>query len=637
MRYIPKFQNGQSFYTIFDTIAPPKISSNQSQQASSRKSSNKDDDEGKLTEKDLFKMLEDIDGLPNERQALYEQLQDIFTVSKLTGRNIRDISSIYLRSLFQLKTAIDNKKQYDEALKTAAANGAMNEPAISPNGKLIIQKDDGSLSTVSLQEYSENPEEYAGRVMTVSNIANLRAYDSDFINKNEVFNIISNSMGFEAFQKLIDQAKISLSSTSYTRNGQFTAEGKASKGLEQLEKLKDDPRLQQIVGSVTLEGLYEYKLVDEDNLKQIKALVNYLVAVLPDRAKTWAAFKVGNSDKNKATQSLVFQYLLGSAKQSQSVDISYKGSVAHAMGKSSSGGKEEDPKAGYWRQVQAGQGGEDASFNILQGKGTMSVDGKYYGAVPGVEQNCSLGDFLAKSGANYLLKDSKKITFGNVKLITDSFDDVMVNTRSGSFVVTLPSKNGQVDFDVLDKYVEVMNELDRLKKDGLKENTPEYAKKYKDLMEEAQLSHLLNTNGQPRTDRFGNFLVLEGLTSDKARLVDPQTNKTVSVGDVKSNYILNAGDDSELYRILQDGLSSKERGDYKLDRNEWYDVPSYWGSYDRLYKGNIYIPITNNPINGMNADKNDMKESSAYEYEEATQIWNKTNNQGSTNSKELDR
>lgn len=628
MKLIPKFQRGQSFYTIFDTIDVPRISSRRPSnrnQAHSRESENDEDTKGKITMKDLFMMIKEVDGLKNEKDFLFDQVDNFLLMENLMGSTPRDLSLKYSRLLRQVKDVIDNKKQYDAALKTAIDNGAMNEPAISPNGKLIVQGDDGGLQMVSLQEYAENPDQYTNRILTVSNIANLRKYDNEFINHNEVFNTIQNSMGFESFQKLIDSAKIGLGSSTITRNGQFTVEGKALKGLEQLEKLKEDPRLEQILGSITLEGLYEYKLIDSNQLKQINELTTYMAAVLPDRAKTWAAFKLGTTDKNRAVKTLIFQYLLGSNTGTSTVETNYKGSVDHAMGKTKKSGSnnEEDPKAGYWRQVQAGQGGETSTYNLLRERGFMSSEGKYYGAVPGVDNNCSLTDFLSSSGAGFLVQSKGNITFGDAKISMDSYNDIMVNAGSGMFVVTLPMKDGHINFDILDQYLQIEQEM---RNSGLKEGTSEYVKKFKSLISDAHLDTLIDAQGIPRRDRFGKFLILEGLTSSKARLIDPEKDTVHSIDKVGSKYWTSEGDDPELYKILQSGLSSKDRGDYKID-----DGFLFWGG-DTLYRGNIYIPISNNPINGMNADKNDIKQSTSYDYEEATQVWEKQNSQGSTGS-----
>lgn len=228
------------------------------------------------------------------------------------------------------------------------------------------------------------------------------------------------------------------------------------------------------MGSVTAEGLYEYKIIDKNQLQQIKALTSYISALFPDRAKTWAAWKLQTPDKNKATQDLVLQYLLSGQTTSHQFDITYHGTMDHAMGKTkdkSGSSKEEDPKEGFWRQVQSGKGGDDSTLNLLVKKGTMSVDGKFYGATPGPDQNCSLGDYLTKSGVGYMVKNPKAITFGDVKISTDSFNDVMVNVNSGAYVVTLPVKDGKV----LVEAVEVFSDFnDELKRSGLQPGSAEY-------------------------------------------------------------------------------------------------------------------------------------------------------------------
>lgn len=149
----------------------------------------------------------------------------------------------------------------------------------------------------------------------------------------------------------------------------------------------------------------------------------------------------------------------------------------HAMGKTkdkSGSSKEEDPKEGFWRQVQSGKGGDDSTLNLLVKKGTMSVDGKFYGATPGPDQNCSLGDYLTKSGVGYMVKNPKAITFGDVKISTDSFNDVMVNVNSGAYVVTLPVKDGKVWVEA----VEVFSDFnDELKRSGLQPGSAEYQRK----------------------------------------------------------------------------------------------------------------------------------------------------------------
>lgn len=646
MNVIPKFQQGGSFDAFFTEYRPiqtqaPKRSQQREPRSQGSSKGNDDNEKGKLTEKDLFTMIKDIDGLPNEMRALVTNLMNTFQMSNLTGTNINSLATTYLSNLYQLKIAQQNKAKYDASVKNASQNGAMQEPAISTDGKLIVQTEDGEVRTIGLETYFNNKDKYSP--LTVSNIAHLRAYDSDFNNNQTSFDIINNSMGFESFQKLVETAKANLGSTEYTRNGYFSAEGQASKGLQLIQRLKqegvlDDLDIEQLGGSVTAEGLYDYKIIDKDQLQQIKALTSYISALFPDRAKTWAAWKLQTPDKNKATQNLVLQYLLSGQTTSHSIDITYHGTMDHAMSKTkdkSGSSKEEDPKEGFWRQVQSGKGGTDSSYNIIINNTSMSLTGgKYYGAVPGSDTNCSLGDYIFKSGLGYLRTDKNGITFGNIEISPDSFDDVMVNTRSGAYAITLPTRNGKVWLEA----VEVYNNFKKdLKKSGLNPGTDQYNLKVKQLLknpEYSALAPLIQSDGELNPNNSAHFLVLEGITSNKASGISNSGNKQ-SISDFNNNFIVEVGDDKELYRTVQEGLSSKERGEYKLDYNEWYDVLSWVNRYDKLYKGNIYIPLNTNPINAMNADSNDIKASIAQNYEEMQQEWNIRSNSGSTGSNVL--
>ena len=65
--------------------------------------------------------------------------------------------------------------------------------------------------------------------------------------------------------------------------------------------------------------------------------------------------------------------------------------------------------------------------------------------------------------------------------------------------------------------------------------------------------------------------------------------------------------DNALYDSVRTALSTKDNK-YELDNN-WADF--LWTSNDKLYAGNIYIPINTNPLSAFNADENQVKESRA--------------------------
>ena len=75
MKLIPKQQNGGSFLSLFADYIP--IEQPKQQPSSESRSDNRSSpsDKGKITEKDLFTLLKDVDGLPNEMKALVSDIQ----------------------------------------------------------------------------------------------------------------------------------------------------------------------------------------------------------------------------------------------------------------------------------------------------------------------------------------------------------------------------------------------------------------------------------------------------------------------------------------------------------------------------------------------------------------------------------
>lgn len=640
MKIIPKFQRGGGFEALFTTYvpvqAPQQTRSAQTSQSERSSRQDSDDSKGKITEKDLLTMLKDIDGLPNEMQSIVTNLLNTFNLSKLTGIELDDLSSLYLRNLYKIPQIVNNKKQYDQAYNRAIENGTMSEQAITPDGRLVVQDTEGNIHNISLKEFIDNRDQYSG--LTVSNLLNMRAFSpslafsSSLTNIDTVFDIVNNSMSYQSFQKLVKEAIQTLGTTQISRSEVYGDAEQASRGLSVLESLRDEEQQLQSGVPVTSSNLYTYRIINKNQKNQIDALTSYISALLPRNAKTWAALKLNTSNETEATNRLITTYLSSSEDITNDIIIQQSDSRSRSGRNSgrNSGEKPEDPKEGFWKQVQSGKGGEEYTYRLLIDRGNMSVDGKMYGAVPGITQNCSLGDYLANSKVGFITKDPKKITFGDIRISTDSFNDIMVNSSAGALVVKLPiDHTGQVNFDILEQYSAIQDELKKL---GLPESSSEYKKKEAELLKKANLDNLIDqSTGLPNPRYFGTFLVLEGLTSGKAYGLLPESNfnKKQSFDDISSQMIINAGDDEQLYDLLRRGLSTENRGEYKIDNN--------WISFnnDTLYKGNIYVPISINPLSAMNADDNDVKESTALDFERDYQVLHKRINQGDIRSNVL--
>ena len=172
MNIIPKLQEGGNVSSLFTTYRPvqtPQVQAPQSVKLSnsdkeslsiksSSKDENKEDTKGKLTEKDLFDMIKDVDGLPNEMKSIITNLKRTLATESLVGVDTGELANTYLSSLYKLKLANQNKKRFDESIKEAKDNGSLGEAAITLEGNLLASDKNGNIQEVSLQQYQSNPD-----------------------------------------------------------------------------------------------------------------------------------------------------------------------------------------------------------------------------------------------------------------------------------------------------------------------------------------------------------------------------------------------------------------------------------------------------------------------------------------------
>lgn len=579
MKVIPKLQKGGGFESFFTTYVPVQVQS-PSQASQSRKSSGETKtkkEKGELTEKDFFDMLKDIDGLPNEMDAIVGNLINTFRLSALTGVDPGDLATTYLSNLYQVKVASQNKAAYDKAVEQANKNGSMAEPAISMDGKLVVQNADGKITTVSLSNYFENKDQYAP--LTVSNLANLRAYSPELAYNPEVFNIITNSMGFESFQELLSKVTQTLGSSEYTRSGMFSSEGQASKGLELLMTLGKDDRL-QAMGSVTAEGLYKYKVIDKTQLQQINSMLSYIASVLPDRAKTWAAFKMGTSDKNKATRDLVFQYLLSGNSQQHTIDVDYQGSMEKVTGNKSKGDATTDDivqnTATKWLRGLGVQNvftinpGTNYATQVLANTLPLTDSDKKYLGANSVLQQATQGEYAG-------ILDFNSASMGMQRIDPSNFGKIVLTDGKISSI-DFPSKvldDGTIVPDLSPQTSEAKQAADReIKQLGIDlSSISSISANYKainDIYAKHGLEPAYNPDGTP-TNNWTRFGVINASAS----------NNALGMDQFDSNELLQPiNDDAVVDNLLQ------------VTKEENYDTNNFlWNGVDHFYRGTVWVPV----------------------------------------------
>ena len=590
MNIIPKLQEGgnvSSLFTVYKPVQTPQVQapqnvklSNSDNESLSIKSSSKNEDKedtkGKLTEKDLFNMIKDVDGLPNEMKSIITNLKRTLATESLVGRDTGELANTYLSSLYKLKVANQNKKRFDESINEAKENGSIGETAITLSGNLLISDKDGNIKEITLEQYQSNPDDY--KLLTNSNLAWLRKYSPKmaFSRNDSAFEIINNGVGFESFQKLLDTAKISLGNYKYEEQG--IAGKEALAGLRALQG-KSDVEKQKLINSATGDTI-EYTTSQDSNVQNVKALITYLSATLPKRARVWAALKTGKSE-NEAVTTLVGAYLTSSIKQANSLKIDIP---SDGKGNSKSEGSSELDKMemntsqrflnglGVQSTYVLNPGTSRAVQVIANTMPLTDAEGKPIGT------NSTLQDAVSGEYAGIL--DTTHATMGGHTINSAAFGSIILNDgkiSSIDYPCTIKS-NGEIIPNTSPKVIKAKQEAEQLlRSKGVDVRKPEDIKKYWRAINAAYkkygLSDAYNDQGKP-TGSWRRFGVVNVTASDKVLGMD----------DMDDNPLLKEiTNDSVIDNLIQ------ITKDNEFNKKGFFN--SLTGSYNRFYEGTLWIPL----------------------------------------------
>lgn len=614
MHIIPKFQRGGDFSSLFTTYTPAKTPQIQppsrrrtvDETESSNKSSKEDkEDKGKLTEKDVYNMIKDIDGLPNEMKAAINGLKRTMTSGVLSS-DLNDLGTTFLNQLYKLKVANDNKKKFDESVKEAKDNGSLGEAAITLSGKLLTTDKNGNIAEISLEQYQKNPKSY--KLLSNSNLAWYRKYDprTAFSTNDEAFEIISNGMGYESFQKLLQQATIQLGNYKYEEQGAI--EKKALAGLQALQG-KSEEEKEKIISSIT-ENNVKYTLTQDSNEENIKTLITYLSRTLPERSRVWAALKTGKPEQ-EAIVSLVGNYLMGNMKQNKSIKIDIPSKGKGEAGDSSDLDKMQLNTSQRFLNGLGVQGtyvlnpGTSRAVQVLTS--TMPItnaEGKPIGV------NSTLQD--AVSGEYSGILDTLHATIGGHTIDSSTFGSIILNDgkiNSIDYPCTIKS-NGEIIPNTSKEIIKAKQEAEKLlKSKGVDVKKPEDIKKYWKAINAAYkkfgLSDAYNDQGNP-IGSWRRFGVINVTASDKA----------LGMGELDDNPLLKeVTNDSVIDNLIQ--ITKDD------DFNKKGFFNSITGSYNRFYEGTLWIPLN---VNYHASTTSKMSVEQARALEEAQQARDKRNN-----------
>ncbi len=580
--YQPVLVNDQTTKQYAYNIGGDGIySSSRSSKSSSSKSD--DDNKGRLTEKDLMAMLEKVDGLPSDMKHIFselmefQQLSDIPFVSSMIG----DLSTQYISTLQDIKTANFNKGLFDNAYELLSKKDALNEIAINKDGTVWIEDPEtGKPTQVSVDEYATG--KY--KAYTNSNLLYLRA--NILPNDNSIFDITNNAISMKEINDLIHDY---LSRLGTSENSTSTYEKKMGQkiqqGIENIQSVEDE------VSESGIDGLYKSKNLTKQQKIQGSQAIEYIWNMLPKNAQT--LLKIKAKQMGAKTDDVLVRLFVGSSisDTTENTDTLVLDAEGKKLGsKSSTSGDDKGMNLSPTLAFLSGLGySQDVEFNVGNSV-SFKAKGRY-------------GILTDKSGnpigAGHSLKDINNgqyagiLDFDNATLagsrINWNQSDNTILKNADVIGVDLPidihAENGVIRPDI-----SMMGKIEKADEQILINNISnnDYEKINEIYVQNGLPSkYVKDANGKwiLNQTQYARFAAVQA-TVDGNILTDYQGDIPKDIiNDNLVEEIQNSVELDNIERILKtrDGNSK-----YSIDQHDW---SSFLFGYDKIYRGTIFIPV----------------------------------------------
>ena len=614
-----KFQQGGSTIPPLVSYQPIMITNGGASRTASTAGSSKSSEESSdLTDKDLLKMLKDLDGLPNDMQALTKVLQNFYIDQQYSpSPNTANIASRYLQALQMMRTANFNRKQYDEAFNIVSSNGGINELAINEKGQLICVNKDGDFKYLKPEQLAQTTDY---QPVTNSELLRLRAYSPELAGDNRILGVIANGIGIDSVIKYIKDSISNLGTTDTSQQGYIsTQQGQIITGIQTLTKAIQTASQNGIKFDGTTQDLYQYKIINKTQKEQADAALKYIYTTLPENAKTLLKTRT-DSGTDQDAQKLIATIISSQIDYTNQYDIELKaGKTAQKASKDTSGTKDAtEQETSFLSNIQQSIGGSTQGMTIDTGTGIqMTVEGSYYPQVTKPNGDAitdtSMSQMLADSHLMSLIKNNKSITYGDQKITPEQLKNITYN-NTGVLRANLPIKSdGTVNLDLLVQYQQAEAEMNAT-------NDPQ---KRGEILKKHGLSDLLKSNGTPDEKKFGAFIVAEGYTTERN-------------GIKKSDFVKYIKDPSDeqidlIKRSLTTG-TGKDKQTPEIDTFSYFNPLDYIFGVDDIFKAAVYIPISSNQLTAITGANQHIDYDEAMNLEQKYQSFEKNINQRPTSA-----
>ena len=576
MKIIPKYDQGGylQYFAQYNAVQTPQVAPQRVAAEERPTKAAKQEKDEIISSKDIIDLMKGTKGLTNEMQVSMSQLVKSMKLSEMLGATTDDLLRTFAQFKVQAETMEHNKAVFDEAVKQTKQDGALSDPAISASGNLLYQKRDGSLGEVPVETYLSDKNSY--KVISNDQFINLRQYTLAMAFDQNYTNVLDNSMSIKKFNSIVKDLKNEIGNSEYSFSGVSNYKKGVKEGLEALDNLSKEDK-QRILSSYSKDGIYDFTVVHNSNVKQIQQAIQTISELIPDNAKTWAAYKVGNTKEN-STKAIVTSLLLGGMKTVDKFDVKY--------GKTKEGTSSQDGSSDTSKlKINAPTkfvigGGNPVEYNIHSedGNGVLTPAR----VMPLTSNN---GDYL---GTNALAQDvfsgafSSVLDSQNISIAGQRIDPVLLNEvviRDGNIAsIDFPAiidNNGNIVPDLSFKTVAAKNKADkRLKEMGININDQNQVIKNID-----KINKVYKEEGLP--EAYTQDGKVNGNTWRRFGVMNIQTTTNV-LGDDVDGHLVSKIEDENIVNGFKQVMKSKFPK---------YQFPDRFWGFDGIYNTELWVPI----------------------------------------------
>lgn len=562
--------------TVNNSATPAQASAAANSSATSKSG------DGGITDKDLLKMLGEIDGLPSDMSAIFNSIQELYAFPTLGSNSSSILNSRYLSALQQVKVASFNKKEYDNAYKQAISNNTLPEYAITDQGKLVAMDSKGTITTISLETLNENQGKY--QLLTNSNLLKLRA-DSHPMD-NSILSVVQEGVSMDMVNKYIQQIADKIGTSNETLEGYSETSGNnITKGIQFLKHAS----AQDIKDTMQVDGTYKSSIINKSQRSQAKAALNYIYQTLPVNMRTLLELKGGSKEGGLGLIGQIINSGLDATSEFKtSLVLDENGNKlgtktsTKSDGSGSTSGTDLSPALAFI----AGKG-DQKEIQLNPGSSFAVTVNGYYGIATdssghALGENATLQDLSKGSLAGNL--DFSKATMGGARIQAGMYDRVLLND-STIVSMDLPIRIDEMsgleipDFTQCKKLETVNVELRR---QGINPDSPADAQQIitiNQAYQKAGLSPKFDQQGQVIKGQWKRFAAVQARADERAFGKDPT---------FEHDTIAEVTDDNVLESFV--ATMAKNDKNYKLSGG-------FFGfGKDNVYQGTIFIPLSDNLV-----------------------------------------